>query len=81
VANSTIILASNDCWAVNIQDGSTGNAVLNHILFNNHAWHGSISISADSLPGFASDHNIVEDRFIRVMTAVYASPGNFQSIP
>ena len=63
VVNNTIIEAADGRWAVNIQAGSTGNAVLNNILFNNHPWHGSISISANSLPGFSSDHNIVEGRF------------------
>jgi hypothetical protein len=63
VVNNTIIEAADARWAVNIQDGSTGNTVLNNILFNNHPWHGSISISANSLPGFSSDHNIVEGRF------------------
>jgi parallel beta-helix repeat protein len=63
VVNNTIIEAADGRWAVNIQGGSTGNTVLNNILLNNHSWHGSISISANSLPGFSSDHNIVEDRF------------------
>jgi hypothetical protein len=63
VVNNTIIEAADGRWAINIRDGSTGNTVLNNILFNNHSWHGSISISADSLPEFWSDYNIVESSF------------------
>jgi hypothetical protein len=63
VVNNTIIEAADGRWGINIQDGSTGNTVLNNMIFNNHSWHGSITISVDSLPGFLSDYNIVEDRF------------------
>lgn len=63
VVNNTIVMASNSRWAINIRDGSTGNHVVNNILYNNHSWHGSISISADSLAGFSSDYNVVMERF------------------
>src|SRR5690606_33642135 len=49
--------------ALNIQDGATGNTVLNNILLNRHPFRGSIDISADSLGGFRSDFNVVMDRF------------------
>ncbi len=63
VVNNTIVQASDGRWCVNIQDASTGNFVSNNILYNNHPFRGSISISADSLPGFTSDHNVVMQRF------------------
>jgi parallel beta-helix repeat protein len=63
VANNTIVMAADARWALNIQNGSTGNTVFNNILWNNAPGHGSVDISADSLPGFTSDGNIVKDRF------------------
>jgi len=63
VVNNTIIIASDGRWAVNIQDASTQNLVYNNILLNENPSHGSIDISSDSLPGFASDYNAVIDRF------------------
>jgi hypothetical protein len=64
VINNTIVQASDGRWALNIQDGSTGNTVLNNILYNNHSFRGSIDISADSLPGLTSDYNVVMNRFL-----------------
>ncbi len=63
VVNNTVVQASNGRWALNIQDGSTGNTVRNNILYNAHSFRGSIDISADSLPGFTSDYNVVMNRF------------------
>jgi parallel beta-helix repeat protein len=63
VVNNTIVQASNGRWALNIQSGSTGNTVRNNILYNHHSFRGSIDISADSLPGFTSDYNVVMNRF------------------
>ena len=63
VANNTIVQAPDGRWALNIQDGSTGNSVVNNILYNHHSFRGSIDISANSLPGFFSDSNIVMERF------------------
>jgi hypothetical protein len=60
VANNTIINATNGRWALNIQDGSTDNTTLNNILFSRESFRGAIDISADSLAGFVSDHNILE---------------------
>ncbi|MFI5381191.1 MAG: right-handed parallel beta-helix repeat-containing protein [Tepidisphaerales bacterium] len=63
VVNNTIIMASDGRWAININSGSTGNTVYNNILYNYHSFHGAISITADSLPGFTSDYNAVISRF------------------
>lgn len=63
VVNNTIQVASDGRWALNIKDGSTGNTAFNNILLNERGTYGSIDISADSLPGFTSDYNIVKDRF------------------
>lgn len=62
VINNTIIEASDARWCINVKDGSTGNTVMNCILFNNHPTHGSISIDQASLSGFKSDYNAVMNR-------------------
>ena len=59
VVNNTILVAADGRWALNIHDGSTGNTVRNNILYNYHSFRGSISVSADSLPGLVSDYNVV----------------------
>jgi len=63
VLNNTIVMASDARWAINIQNASTGNVVRNNILYNQQSFRGSIAISADSLPGFVSDTNVIMDRF------------------
>ncbi len=63
VVNNTVLVASNGRWALNIQNASTGNTVVNNIFYNNHSYRGTLDISADSLPGFTSDYNVVMDRF------------------
>ena len=63
VAHNTIIMAADGRWALNIQNGSTGNRVFNNILYNNHPFRGSIDISTDSLLGLISDYNITMERF------------------
>jgi len=63
VAHNTILMASDGRWALNIQNGSTGNRVRNNVLQNSHSFRGSIDISADSLAGFTSDYNVVMERF------------------
>jgi hypothetical protein len=66
VVNNTIVQgsAANTAarWCLNISDASAGNTVFNNILLNYHGFRGSIFISADSRPGFASNGNIVMDR-------------------
>jgi parallel beta-helix repeat protein len=63
VINNTVVVAADGRWALNIQNGSTGNTAYNNILCNYHRRNGSIKISPDSLPGFLSDHNVVVSRF------------------
>jgi hypothetical protein len=63
VLNNTIVVASNGRWALNVQDGAINTFVRNNILYDLHAFRGSIDISADSLAGFDSDYNVVMDRF------------------
>jgi hypothetical protein len=63
VLNNTIVMASDARWAINVQNSSTGNVVRNNILYNQQSFRGSIAISADSLPGFVSDTNVIMDRF------------------
>lgn len=63
VVNNTILMASDGRWGVNIRDGSTGNRVLNNIVYNSHSFRGSLSVSSNSLSGFVSDYNVLMDRF------------------
>lgn len=63
VAHNTIIMAADGRWALNIQNGSTGNTVVDNILYNNHTFRGSIDISTDSLANFTSNFNVVMERF------------------
>jgi len=63
VYNNTVVVADDGRWALNIKNASTGNRVRNNIFYNYHSFRGSISVTADSLSGFSSDHNVVMDRF------------------
>ena len=63
VVNNTIVMASDGRWCLNIQNGATGNSAWNNILYDLHSFHGSVSISPDSLVGFKSDYNAVMDRY------------------
>ena len=63
IVNNTIVLAADARWALNIQNGSTGDVVVNNILYDLNSSHGSIDISSDSLPGLHSDYNAVMNRF------------------
>jgi hypothetical protein len=63
VAHNTIVQAADGRWAINIQDASTGNRVVNNILLTLHTFRGAIAVSTDSLPGFVSDSNTVTARF------------------
>ncbi|MDA1017254.1 MAG: FG-GAP-like repeat-containing protein, partial [Planctomycetota bacterium] len=60
IANNTIVLPANGSWGVKILDGSTGNTLINNVLYSHHSFRGSISISPDSLTGFTSDYNAME---------------------
>jgi parallel beta-helix repeat protein len=63
VVNNTVLVASDGRWGLNISDASTGNTVRNNIFYSAQSFRGAMTISADSLSGFVSDYNIVEDRF------------------
>ena len=63
VLNNTVLVADDGRWALNVQDTSSDNVARNNVLLSAHSFRGSISISVDSLPGFSSDHNVLEDRF------------------
>jgi len=63
IVNNTIVLAADARWALNIQNGSTGDVIVNNILYDLNSSHGSIDISTDSLPGLHSDYNVVMNRF------------------
>jgi len=63
IANNTILQPADSRWAINIQNGSTGNQVYNNILYDANHVHGSINVTQDSLSGFNSDYNIVVDKF------------------
>jgi hypothetical protein len=62
IAHNTLVQAADARWAINIQNASTGNRVVNNILLTLHTW-GAIAISSDSLPGFVSDANVLTPRF------------------
>ena len=63
VLNNTIIVAADGRWGINVQDGSTGNTVKNNIVYSRHGYRGAMSVCEECLIGFASDHNVVENRF------------------
>ena len=63
ILNNTVLVASDGRWALNIQDGSTGNQVFNNVLYSDHSFRGSIDIDPAALTGFESDHNLVMERF------------------
>lgn len=61
VINNTIRMASNARFAINIQDGSSGNTLRNNILLDTASGRGAIDIDTASLSGLVSDHNAVTD--------------------
>ncbi len=63
VVNNTIHMASDGNWALNIQDDSPNNTVLNNILISGHSFRGAIDISDEALVGLTSDYNLVIPRF------------------
>ena len=62
VVNNTVLQPSDGRWALNISDGSTNNTAFNNIFYSTHAFRGSISIDALSMPGFHSNYNILTNR-------------------
>ncbi len=63
VYNNSVLVASDGRWGINIQNASSGNQVRNNVFYSEHSFRGAMSVSMDSLPGFSSDSNAVEDRF------------------
>ncbi|QJW98077.1 beta strand repeat-containing protein [Frigoriglobus tundricola] len=63
VVNNTVLIASDGRWALNIDNQSTGNTVLNNILDGPAgAFPGAFDVSTDSLTGLTSDYNLVENK-------------------
>jgi uncharacterized protein (TIGR03382 family) len=62
VVNNTIRMATNARFAINIQDGSSGNTLRNNIMLDTAANRGAIDIDTASLAGLVSDHNAVTDK-------------------
>jgi parallel beta-helix repeat protein len=63
VVNNTVHQPSDGRWALNIRDASTHNTAYNNIFLSDHSFRGAINFTADSLPGFTSNHNAVISRF------------------
>jgi parallel beta-helix repeat protein len=63
VLNNTVHVAADGRWGLNVRDASTGNTVRNNTFYSEHGFRGAMTVDADSLPGFTSDYNAVEDRF------------------
>ena len=67
VTCNTIIQAMDPMsrWCIRIANASTGNTVINNILWSRHSFRGAIDIDLDCLPDFSSDYNLVIDKFSR----------------
>ena len=63
VINNTVHQPSDGRWALNIQDESVNNTVLNNILISDLSFRGAMDISPDAIPGLHSDYNVVISRF------------------
>lgn len=63
VINNTVVNASDGRWGITISGGSTGNMVVNNIFISRHGFRGAMDVHTDSMVGFVSDYNVVEDRF------------------
>jgi parallel beta-helix repeat protein len=63
VINNTVRMASDARWAVNLQNGATGNVLRNNILFHPSASRGAVDLCAACASGLVSDHNAVVGRF------------------
>jgi len=62
VYNNVIVQPDDGRWGININTGSTYATLLNNIVLSAHSYRGSISIDQESIEGFQSDYNLVEDR-------------------
>jgi parallel beta-helix repeat protein len=63
VINNTIRMASDARWAINIQDGSSGNTLRNNILLHPNASRGAVDICTACVTGTVSNNNAVVGRF------------------
>ncbi len=63
VLNNTVINSTAGRWALTIGNGSTDNTVMNNIFYSAHSFRGAMDVSVDSMSGFLSDYNALEDRF------------------
>jgi parallel beta-helix repeat protein len=70
VINNTIRMANDARWAMNIQDGSSGNTLRNNILVNPTPGRGVLDICAACMSGFVSDHNAMFGPFMRAGTTL-----------
>jgi PKD repeat protein len=69
VYNNTIVMPAGARWCINIpastegQANPVGNKIKNNILYNPHAFRGSVTIYSRTAAAFESDYNIVVSRF------------------
>jgi parallel beta-helix repeat protein len=63
VINNTVRMASDARWAINLQNGATGNVLRNNILLHPSPSHGAVDLCAACASGLVSDHNAVVGRF------------------
>ena len=64
VINNTVRMAGDARWAVNIQNGATGNVLRNNILLHPAVARGAVDLCATCTTGFVSEHNAVVGRFL-----------------
>jgi MYXO-CTERM domain-containing protein len=61
IINNTILVPSTGFWCIRLTEDLGGNMARNNILLNDNSSNGSIAL--DQTKGFASDHNLVVNRF------------------
>jgi hypothetical protein len=62
VHNTIVMPRSSRRWALLLRDGAAGTSIYNNIIVTENSRRGAILASADSLPGLASDANLITDR-------------------
>ncbi|MDB4961808.1 MAG: hypothetical protein JWP01_1807 [Myxococcales bacterium] len=70
IINNTVRMASDARWAVNIQDGSSGNVMRNNILIHPSASRGVLDICAACTTGMSSDRNAFTGGFMVAGTTI-----------
>jgi uncharacterized protein (TIGR03382 family) len=70
VINNTVRMATDARWAVNLQDGASGNVLRNNVLLHPNLTRGAIALCATCATDLRSDHNAVVGRFLVGDTAV-----------